>query len=52
MKIKNVIYSAFLIILASQGYGQKANVVAADKKYAQYAYIDAIATYESVAEKG
>lgn len=52
MKFKNVIYSAFLIILASQGYGQKANVVAADKKYDQYAYIDAIATYESVAEKG
>lgn len=52
MKIKNVIYSSFLIILASQGYGQKASVSATDKKYDRYAYIDAISTYEYVAEKG
>jgi outer membrane protein OmpA-like peptidoglycan-associated protein/tetratricopeptide (TPR) repeat protein len=52
MKVKNVIYSVFLIILASQGYAQKASVAAADKKYDRYEYIDAIATYERVAEKG
>jgi len=33
-------------------YSQKARVTAADKKYDSYAYIDAIKTYERVAEKG
>lgn len=52
MKITNFIYSAILIILVSQGYAQKASVAAADKKYDRLAYVDAIATYEHVAEKG
>ena len=33
-------------------YSQKARVTAADKKYDNYAYIDAIKTYERIAEKG
>jgi outer membrane protein OmpA-like peptidoglycan-associated protein/tetratricopeptide (TPR) repeat protein len=33
-------------------YSQKARVTAADKKYDSYAYIDAIKTYERIAEKG
>src|SRR3990170_1894413 len=33
-------------------YSQKARVTAADKKYDSYAYVDAIKTYERVAEKG
>lgn len=33
-------------------YSQKAKVAAADKLYDRYAFIDAIATYERVAEKG
>lgn len=52
MKIKIIAFSAFLFIVASQGYAQKKSVEAADKKYNQYAYIDAIATYERVALKG
>ena len=33
-------------------YSQKAKLANADKKYDNYAYIDAIKTYEKVAEKG
>ena len=33
-------------------YSQKAKLIAADKKYDKFAYIDAIKTYERVAEKG
>lgn len=52
MKINKLVYSALLIVVALQGYSQKAKVAAADKKYDRYAYVDAIATYERVAEKG
>ena len=50
--MKNFIYSACLMLLVSQGYAQKASVAAADKKYERFDYIDAIATYERVAQKG
>lgn len=33
-------------------FGQTAQIASADKKYAKYSYIDAIAIYEKVAEKG
>lgn len=52
MKIQNIFYSLFLTVLSFQSYGQKAAVDAADKQYENYAYVDAIATYERVAEKG
>ncbi|MFW0739976.1 OmpA family protein [Flavobacterium sp. T12S277] len=52
MKIKNLIYSSLMSIIAFQGYAQKAKVAAADKEYDRYAYVDAIATYERVANKG
>jgi outer membrane protein OmpA-like peptidoglycan-associated protein/tetratricopeptide (TPR) repeat protein len=52
MKIKTYVYIILLILLSFQGYAQKAKVAAADKKYEQYAFIDAISTYERVAEKG
>jgi outer membrane protein OmpA-like peptidoglycan-associated protein/tetratricopeptide (TPR) repeat protein len=52
MKIKKLVYSTLLIVVAFQGYSQKASVAAADKKYDRYAYVDAIATYERVADKG
>jgi tetratricopeptide (TPR) repeat protein len=52
MKIKSYGYIALLSLLSLNGYSQKAKVAAADKKYEQYAYVDAIATYERVAEKG
>ena len=50
MKVK-LIYASFLLI-AFQGYSQKAKVEKADRLYEKYAYIDAIKTYEAVAEKG
>ena len=53
MKIKKLVYSTLLIAgFLQQGYSQKAQVEAANKKYDSYAYVDAIATYERVAEKG
>ncbi|MCC9074472.1 OmpA family protein [Flavobacterium sp. F-65] len=52
MKIKTLLYSTIFSILALQSYGQKAGIDAANKKYERYAYVDAIATYERIAEKG
>jgi len=52
MKIKNIFYSSLLSILVFQGFSQKAKVAVADKQYESYAYVDAIATYERVAQKG
>jgi outer membrane protein OmpA-like peptidoglycan-associated protein/tetratricopeptide (TPR) repeat protein len=53
MKINKLVYSTLLIAsFMQQGYSQKAEVKAANKKYDSYAYVDAIATYERVAEKG
>jgi outer membrane protein OmpA-like peptidoglycan-associated protein/tetratricopeptide (TPR) repeat protein len=39
-------------VFSFSSYAQNAKVAAADKKYDSYAYIDAIKTYERVAEKG
>lgn len=53
MKINKLVYSTLLIaIFLQQGYSQKAQVEAANKKYDKFAYVDAIATYERIAEKG
>ncbi|MDN3674837.1 OmpA family protein [Flavobacterium branchiarum] len=52
MKIKHTIYTVFLVLLALNGNAQTGVEKKAEKNYAQYAFIDAIATYERVAEKG
>jgi outer membrane protein OmpA-like peptidoglycan-associated protein len=52
MKLNIFIFSVFICLFSNQGFGQKSSVASADKKYERYAYIDAIATYESVAESG
>ncbi len=52
MKIKTIIYSTILFAIAHISFAQKAKVAGADKQYDRYAYVDAIATYERVAEKG
>lgn len=52
MKLKLTLYLAILSLSFCSVYSQKAKVAAADKLYDRYAYIDAIATYERVAEKG
>jgi len=51
--MKNYILFCLIIIGFSFGsYAQDSRVAAGDKKYDNYAYIDAIKTYERVAEKG
>ncbi len=53
MKIQKLVYSALLLAVVLQnGYSQKAQVEAADKKYEDNSFVDAIATYERIAEKG
>lgn len=42
----------FIYFISFDGYSQQSKVNSADKKYDNYAYIDAIKTYERVAEKG
>ncbi|KLT68139.1 flagellar motor protein MotB, partial [Flavobacterium sp. ABG] len=41
-----------IIVFSFDSYSQQSKVNSADKKYDHYAYIDAIKTYERVAEKG
>lgn len=43
---------AIILLAAVSGYGQKSRIEDANNKYDNYAYVDAIATYESVALKG
>lgn len=52
--MKNYIFLFITIVsvFSFNSYAQKAQLEAADKKYASYAYIDAIKTYEKVAKKG
>lgn len=50
--MKKIILSAFFFLFIQQNFAQKARVEAADKKYERYSYIEAIATYERVANKG
>lgn len=51
MKLK-LLYITALLITASGTYSQELKIKKADKQYGDYAYIDAIKTYERVAEKG
>ncbi|QGK73124.1 OmpA family protein [Flavobacterium sp. SLB02] len=51
--MKNYILLCLIIICFSfDSYAQDSKVAAGDKKYDNYAYIDAIKTYERIAEKG
>lgn len=52
MKMKNIICSIFLLAFGLVNHAQKSKVAAADIQYERFSYIDAIATYERVAEKG
>ena len=52
MKNYILLYITIVSVFSFSSYAQKNKVTAADKKYASYAYIDAIKTYERVAEKG
>lgn len=52
MKSNLLFCLTLLIILSSNIYSQKGQIKSADKDYENYAYIDAIKTYENVAKKG
>jgi outer membrane protein OmpA-like peptidoglycan-associated protein len=52
MKNKILFCLAILCAISFNGYSQKEKVKNANKKYDSYAYIDAIKTYEKIAEKG
>ena len=47
-----LLYLTIISVFSFTGHAQKSKVISADKKYNSYAYIDAIKTYERVAEKG
>ncbi|KIO50747.1 OmpA family protein [Flavobacterium hibernum] len=50
---KNILlYLIIINVFSFEGYAQQSKINAGDKKYDNYAYIDAIKTYERVAEKG
>ena len=52
MKKNILLCLAMVSVFSLNIYSQKAKLANADKKYDNYAYIDAIKTYEKVAEKG
>ncbi|MDI5895449.1 OmpA family protein [Flavobacterium algoritolerans] len=45
-------YCAILLLFTLYGFSQNKSVVNADKKFDDYSFVDAIATYEKVADKG
>lgn len=53
---RNIRTTLYILLVSctvvSNGFGQAAKVAAADKQYNNFAYVDAITTYERVAEKG
>ncbi|TGD56975.1 OmpA family protein [Flavobacterium humi] len=50
--MKKIIYILLVVSLAIEGHSQTKKIEKGDKKYADLAYVDAIATYEKVANKG
>jgi len=50
--MKKQLYTAWAILSVLAAQGQEARLASADKQYEKYAYVDAIKTYERVAEKG
>lgn len=52
MKNNILFYITIISVFSFNIYSQKARIAAADKKYDSYAYVDAIKTYERVANKG
>lgn len=52
MKFKKTGFTVILSLFVLTAIAQKSNLIKADEKYDKYAYIDAVAVYEKVAEKG
>ncbi|CAN1566868.1 OmpA-like domain [Flavobacteriaceae bacterium] len=52
MKTKIILFAIIISSLTFKGFAQKDAEKSADKKYEQFAYINAIKTYERIAKKG
>ena len=52
LSAKHFLCCAVFLVSTLVGYTQKKGVTIADKKFENYSYVDAIAIYEKVAEKG
>lgn len=52
MKIRKLVYSVIIVFIVIKAGAQTGRISSADKDYNKFAYIDAIETYERVAEKG
>lgn len=52
MKIKKLLYIGFSVLLTINATAQTKPLAKAENNYNEYAYIDAITTFEKVAEKG
>jgi outer membrane protein OmpA-like peptidoglycan-associated protein len=52
MKKRIITTIVFIGVISWNSYAQKAKMAAADKKYDNYAYVDAIKTYERLASRG
>ncbi|AWI24422.1 OmpA family protein [Flavobacterium pallidum] len=52
MPTKSKLLLLIIALIGVNAFPQKGKLAAADKKYEQYSYIDAIAIYEQVAKKG
>ncbi|MBF7092360.1 OmpA family protein [Flavobacterium sp. ALJ2] len=52
MKNFTIIYITIISVFSLNSYSQQSKIATGDKNYNNYAYIDAIKTYERVAEKG
>ena len=52
MKIKKFLFCALLIVISNHVFSQKARLAVGDKKYNNFSYVDAITTYERIANKG
>jgi len=52
MKNYTILIITFISAFSFSSYAQKAKIASGDKKYDSYAYVDAIKTYEKVANKG
>ena len=52
MKVKIFICYTLVLLISFSGYSQERAIASGDKKYENLEYVDAIATYEKVADKG
>ena len=52
MKIKLFVCYTLLLLISFSEYSQERTIASGDKKYENLEYVDAIATYEKVADKG